>query len=199
MQAREHGGLLSADTSLVLVLDMQEAFRGGLRGFNSILTKAVQVVNAARLLGVPVIGSEQSPHRMGATVPEILQSADHRLFYAKEAFSAMQSASIVDTISASNPRSVVLLGCETHIAVLQTALQLLATFDGDVHLVVDATASRRDQDRDLALERMRRTGVHLTSSEMVLFEWIRDTRHPRFQQIGTPGSTSSRGPESSAV
>lgn len=199
MQAREHGALLAADTSLVLVLDMQEAFRGGLRGFNSILPKAVQVVNAARLLGVPVIGSEQSPQRMGATVPEILQSADHRLFYPKEAFSAMQSTSIVESLAATNPRSVVLLGCETHIAVLQTAFQLLASFDGEVHLVVDATASRRDQDRDLALERLRRAGVQLTSSETVLFEWIRDTRHPRFQQIGTPAGASSRGPESSAV
>lgn len=199
MQAREHGALLAADTSLVLVLDMQEAFRGGLRGFNSILPKAVQVVNAARLLGVPVIGSEQSPQRMGSTVPEILQSADHRLFHPKEAFSAMQSTSIVESLAATNPRSVVLLGCETHIAVLQTAFQLLASFDGEVHLVVDATASRRDQDRDLALERLRRAGVQLTSSETVLFEWIRDTRHPRFQQIGTPTSASSRGPESSAI
>lgn len=199
MQSREHGALLAAETSLVLVVDMQEAFRGGLRGFNSILPKAVQVVNAARLLGIPVIGSEQSPQRMGATIPELLQSVDHRLFYPKEAFSALQSTSIVETLTANAPRSIVLMGCETHIAVLQTALQLLASFDGEVHLVVDATASRRDQDRDLALERMRRTGVNLTSSEMVLFEWIRDTRHPRFQQIGMPSGASSRGPESSVI
>jgi len=206
MQVREHAGLLQADTSLVLVVDMQEAFRSGLRGFGSILPRALQIVNAARMLGIPLVGSEQSPQRMGATVPEIVQQADARQFHPKETFSALQSASIVESIANNRPRSVVLLGCETHVAVLQTAFQLLSTFDGDVHVVVDATASRRDADRDLALARMGRTGAHLTSTEMVLFEWIRDTRHPKFPQLGSSNSSAgspstapssvSRGPES---
>jgi len=193
MLVRDHGALLESNTSLVLVVDMQEAFRTGIRGFSAILPRALQVLKAARLLGVPVIGSEQSPHRMGATVPELVEQVDRHRFYAKEAFSAMQSHDIVESIGQVRPRSVVLLGCETHVAVLQTALQLMATFDGDVHLVVDATTSRRERDSELALGRLQRTGVHLTSAEMVLFEWLRDTRHPMFHQIGSAPPPSVGG------
>ncbi len=190
MLVRDHGALLESTTSLVLVVDMQEAFRSGIRGFAAILPRAVQIVNAARVLGVPVIGSEQSPHRMGPTIPELADHADRHRFYAKESFSAMQVRDIAESIGQVRPRSVVLLGCETHVAVLQTALQLMATFDGDVHLVVDATTSRRDRDCELALGRLQRTGVHLTSAEMVLFEWLRDTRHPAFAQVASAPQSS---------
>jgi len=191
MQFRDHGALLDMDSSLVLVVDMQEAFRSGVRGFSSILPSAVKIVSAARVLGIPVVGTEQSPHLMGATVQEITQIIDERSFHPKESFSAVRVLEVADTIEKAQPQSIVLLGCETHVAVLQTALQLLSSYDGHVHLVVDATASRRDRDRDLALGRLQRTGVHLTSSEMVLFEWLRDTRHPKFQLIGGATPTSS--------
>ncbi|MCB9496167.1 MAG: isochorismatase family protein [Fibrobacteria bacterium] len=196
MRFREHGGLLEAETSLLLVVDMQLAFQRGLKSFPSILPRAVQLLNAARVLEIPTWGSEQSPGRMGATVPDILDVLDSRRIFPKESFSALQNKEIREAISASKPKSVVILGCETHVSVLQTTLQLLSSFDGQVHVVLDATASRRDLDRDLAIERMRRAGVHVTSTEMVQFEWLRDTRHPGFAAVSQASQRNSSVPGS---
>lgn len=193
MVVRDHGTLLQAETSFVLVVDMQEAFRS-LGGFGSILPRAVQLVAAARTLDIPIAGTELTPNRMGGTIAEITSMVDPRLFTAKESFSSLQVPDIASAIQDSQARSIVLIGCETHLSVLQTALQLMATFDSEVHLVVDCTASRRDRDRDLGLARLQRVGVQLTSVEMVLFEWLRDTRHPRFAAV----TQSQKGRNSSA-
>lgn len=204
MQIRDHGSLLRAESSIVVVIDMQEAFRS-LHGFTALLPRAVQIVGAARALDIPIVGTELTPSRMGNTVEEIAALVDRRLFLPKESVSSLQVPDIAETIASSRARSVVLMGCEIHLAVLQTALQLMATFDSEVHVVVDCSTSRRDRDRDLALGRMQRAGVQLTSVEMVLFEWLRDMRHPRFATVtqkhirSVQGGGSATGPSSAVV
>jgi nicotinamidase-related amidase len=183
--------MLRADSSILVVVDMQEAFRT-MQGFSAVVPRAVQIVHSARLLDIPVVGTELTPSRMGTTIEELSGYIDRRAFHAKESFSSLQVPAIAEAIAASRAHSVVLMGCEVHLAVLQTALQTMATFDCHVHLVVDCSASRRERDRELGLERMRRAGVQLTSVEMVLFEWLRDTRHPRFGAVTQkPGSSAS--------
>lgn len=191
MQIRDHGSLLRADSSILVVVDMQEAFRT-MQGFSAVVPRAVQMVHSARLLDIPVVGTELTPSRMGITIEELSGYIDRQAFFAKESFSSLQVPAIADAIASSHAHSVVLMGCEVHLAVLQTALQTMATFDCHVHVVVDCSASRRERDRELGLERMRRAGVQLTTVEMVLFEWLRDTRHPRFGAVTQkPGSASS--------
>lgn len=182
MQIRDHGSLLRADSSIVVVVDFQEAFRK-LPGFSSILPRAIQLLAASRALEIPVVGTELTPDRMGVTIDELSGHIDRRSFQAKESFSSLQVPRIAEAVARSHARSIVVLGFETHLGVLQTALQAMATFDSEVHLVVDCSASRRERDKDLALGRLQRAGVQLTSVEMVLFEWLRDTRHPLFQAV----------------
>lgn len=186
--------MLRADSSILVVVDLQEAFRT-MAGFSAVVPRAVQIVHAARVLDIPIVGTELTPDRMGATIEELNAYIDRGSFYPKESFSSVQVPAIADSIEGSRAQSVVLMGCETHLAVLQTALQTMASFDCHVHLVVDCSASRRERDRELGLERMRRAGVQLTTVEMVLFEWLRDTRHPRFgavtQKAGRSASSVS--------
>ena len=73
-------------------------------------------------------------------------------------------------------------GCEAHVCVLQTVLDLLASG----HRVVwaaDATGSRDPADRAAAIDRARQHGAEIVTSEMVLFEWLRDARHPKFREV----------------
>lgn len=196
MQIRDHGSLLRADSSIVVVVDMQDAFRS-LHGFSTLLPKAVQVVGAARVLDIPVLGTRLAPSRMGGVVEEIAALVDVRPFPAKDAISSLQVPEIAEAVGAARPRSIVLLGCETHLAVFQTALQAMASCDAEVHVVVDCTTSRRERDKELALARMQRSGVQLTSVEMVLFEWLRDMRHPLFSAV-TQKHARPSGPGSSA-
>ena len=83
---------------------------------------------------------------------------------------------------AAPPRqTIVLAGCETHVCLLQTALGLVEQ-ELDVWVVTDACGSRRDRDRDAALDRLAANGVELVTAEMVGFEWLRDAQHPRFRE-----------------
>jgi hypothetical protein len=47
----------------------------------------------------------------------------------------------------------------------------------------DATGSRDPADRAGALDRARQHGAEIVTSEMVLFEWLRDARHPKFREV----------------
>lgn len=62
--------------------------------------------------------------------------------------------------------------CETHVCLLQTALDLL-TEEMDVWVVTDACSSRTERNRDAAFDRLAGAGAELVTTEMVLFEWLR--------------------------
>jgi isochorismate hydrolase len=80
--------------------------------------------------------------------------------------------------------SIVLAGCETHVCLLQTALELIE-LEFDVWVVTDACSSRTERDRDAAFDRLAGAGAELVTTEMVLFEWLRDCEHPEFKNILT--------------
>jgi len=83
----------------------------------------------------------------------------------------------------SEPRNtVVLAGCETHICVLQTALELLEN-DFEVWVVTDACGSRTERNRDAAFDRLAGNGAELLTTEMVACEWLRTAAHPLFRDV----------------
>ena len=79
---------------------------------------------------------------------------------------------------------IVLAGIETHVCVLQTALDLLA--DGfRVYLTVDALGARGRLDHETALRRLESSGAVLTTTETVLFEWCEQAGTDEFRQISS--------------
>jgi hypothetical protein len=78
--------------------------------------------------------------------------------------------------------TVVIAGCETHVCLLQTALELLEE-EFDVCVVTDACASRTERNRDAAFDRLAGAGAELVTTEMVAFEWLRSADHPRFKEV----------------
>jgi nicotinamidase-related amidase len=77
---------------------------------------------------------------------------------------------------------IVVAGCEAHVCVLQTVLDLLAS-GRRVIWAADATGSRDPADRTAAIDRARQHGAEIVTSEMVLFEWLRSARHPKFREV----------------
>ena len=73
-------------------------------------------------------------------------------------------------------------GAEAHVCVLQTVLGLVAARHR-VLVVADAVGSRKPADKAFALDRLQRHGVEIVTTEMVLFEWLRDSMHPRFREV----------------
>ncbi|HBB77006.1 MAG TPA: hydrolase, partial [Pseudomonas sp.] len=79
-------------------------------------------------------------------------------------------------------KQFVICGCETHVCVMQTVLDLLA-HGSQVFVVEEAVSSRRASDKELALQRMRQAGAQIVSREMVAFEWMERAGTELFKSI----------------
>ena len=179
-----HPHLLDAATAVVVVVDLQEAFRAHIHEFDRIVARTAIVVQGARLLNIPVLATEQYPQRLGATVPEIksLLPADI-VIGAKTAFSSCGCGPFATRLKQlPSARQILLCGIETHVCMNQTAHDLLAA-GYQVHVLHDCTSSRRPDDREVGLAKMQLGGVVPSCSEMALFELMRDAKHEQFKAI----------------
>jgi nicotinamidase-related amidase len=142
------------------------------------------LLESARILGVPVVASEQYPKGLGPTVPAIHDKLASMGVEAvpKMAFDAMGEPRIARAVGASRPSAIVLVGMETHVCVLQTAREL-ARRGMAVHVVADAVASRRDDNRALGLALAERAGAFVTPTETVVFDWLERAGTDAFKAI----------------
>lgn len=174
---------LHPDNTLVMVIDMQERLQPLIDGDARVRRKAAALAEGARLLGVPVMVTEQYPKGLGATVPELrgaVEAAGGVL--EKTSFSCARDPSIAARIQAAGRPNVVLAGIEAHICVLQTALDLLEG-GWTVYLAEDAVGSRAAQDRETGIARARRHGAEPANVEMVLFELMGGKEHAQFKAV----------------
>lgn len=193
--------MLQADDCQLVLVDFQARLMPAIHEGPAVLANARRLAQMARWLQVPVWATEQVPAKLGAT-DEALAALCERIV-AKTAFSgaaALQALLAPPAPAArGNARSLpkhlqkpapaapergtlVLAGCEAHVCLLQTALGLLRG-GRRVWVVASACGSRRSADHALAMQRLRQAGATVVSSEMVLFEWLGDCRHPQFKQV----------------
>ncbi|ELK33011.1 Isochorismatase domain-containing protein 1 [Myotis davidii] len=138
-------------------------------------------LQGARILGIPVIVTEQYPKGLGSTVQEI-DLTGVKLVLPKTKFSMVLPEVEAALAEIPGVGSVVLFGVETHVCIQQTALELVGR-GIEVHIVADATSSRSMMDRMFALERLARTGIIVTTSEAVLLQLVADKDHPKFKEV----------------
>jgi nicotinamidase-related amidase len=169
----------AADTAL-LVIDVQEKLIPKIVGADTVVRNTAFLIDAARLLKMPVAATEQYPRGLGITVAELAQRLPERP--DKTAFSCCAVPSVVEGFRAAACPKVLLAGIETHVCVLHTALDLLA-LDFRVYVAADAVGSRYTLDHDMALRRMERAGAVLVTSETAVFEWVGGSGHPQFKAI----------------
>jgi nicotinamidase-related amidase len=174
---------LEADKAVLVVIDIQERLVPAmpqkvylrLRGTVQIL------VEAAALLGVPVVTTEQYPKGIGHTVPELAQACAAGVV-EKVSFGCCGEPAFLATIKRSGRSQVVVTGMEAHVCVYQTVLGLLE--DGyHVHLVRDAICSRNKTDYLTGVANAAQAGAVVTSAEMALFQMLKRSTHAQFKAI----------------
>lgn len=175
-----HPTQLIASQAALLVIDVQEKLMVKIPGEARLVRNIAFLIDGARLLDVPVTATEQYPKGLGSTVPELARRLPERP--DKTAFSCCAIPSVVDGFRRAGRSKVVLTGIETHVCVLNTALDLLAA-NFQVYLAVDAVGSRFAIDHDVALRRLESAGAILTTAETALFEMTGGAGHPRFKQV----------------
>ena len=170
---------LTTDNAVLLLIDLQQKLVPVIADGDTMVARAVRLAEAAQLLDVPVRATEQYPAGLGPTVAALAAYPQETL--AKTTFSAAGDPGFAALLPAGT-REVVIAGCEAHVCVLQTALDLAGSRHR-VILAADAAGSRDPADRAAALDRARQHGIEVVTSEMVLFEWLRDAKHPRFREV----------------
>ncbi len=164
---------------MLLLIDFQQRLVPAIHDGEAVVARAVRLAEAARLLDVPVRATEQNPAGLGRTVAPL--AGYPQAVLAKTAFSAVADPGFSALLPAG-AAEVVVAGCEAHVCVLQTVLGLAGS-GRRVFVAADAVGSRDPADRAAAIERARQHGAEIVTSEMVLFEWLRDSRHPRFREV----------------
>jgi nicotinamidase-related amidase len=173
---------LARDRAALVVVDVQEAFRPAVLDFEQVAANTAVLVRGARVLGIPVIVTEQYPKGLGSTVPEVVGELDGIRPIEKVCFSAADSHAFTAQLRASERDQVLICGIESHVCVNQTADDLIGQ-GLEVHVARDAVSSRTEDNRELGLHKMEQAGAVLTSVETALFELLGAAGTPEFKEI----------------
>ena len=194
--------LLDASESQLVLVDYQERLMPAIFEGPAALANALRLAQIAQLMEVPVWGTEQNPSRLGGNDPALRALCQKTL--AKMHFSAAEEGlgewlrpparpqggnarSLPKHLQKPAPLAaergtIVIAGCEAHVCLLQTALDLLED-EFEVWVVTDACGSRTERNRDAAFDRLAGAGAELVTTEMVAFEWLRSCENPVFKDV----------------
>ncbi|MHB8532197.1 MAG: isochorismatase family protein [Solirubrobacteraceae bacterium] len=168
-------GLLSRHRTTLIVVDVQEGFRG-YQSFGSVAAAVSRLLQGTRLLGVPALVSEQYPKGLGHTAPEVGLQDEPRI--EKTVFSVVRAPGF--TLDGRD--QAVVCGIETHVCVSQTVHDLLSR-GIEVHVPAEAVGSRKQLDYERGLERLERAGAIVTTVESVLFELLERAGTREFKEV----------------
>lgn len=168
--------------SRVLIVDCQDKLVPHVSGGDEVVSRCANLLGAARVLGIPVLVSEHYPEGIGHTVAALRALVEPDEVVRKDHFSCVSEPGLRERLLHDSRRTLVIAGMESHVCVMQTALEALSG-GLRVLLVADAVGSRRAEDRDAALERMRAAGVTLVTREMIIFEWARRGATDTFREL----------------
>ena len=176
--------LIHAETSCLIVIDMQERLVPAMQAPARTIRNARVLITAARELAVPVLLTEQYPQGLGPTVPELARAAAeaNAAILPKMHFSCMEDPGFAAAFKATGRRQAVIAGMEAHICVMQTAVSLMDQ-GYEVFVVTDATSSRTLESEKACLDRLQASGAGIVTTEMVVFEWLGRAGTPAFKAL----------------
>ncbi|NTV93844.1 MAG: hydrolase [Thiobacillus sp.] len=173
--------LIQADRSVLLMIDLQERLAPAIHDFAEVQRHNDWLLGVAQRLDVPVVATVQYPRGLGCMIPALAAPIPPEHILEKIHFSAVAEGNLASLNAMARPQ-VVLTGIEAHVCVTQTALDLIAA-GKEVYVVAEAVGSRRPEDKELALARLRQEGCRIVSREMVAFEWLHQAGTERFREI----------------
>ncbi len=168
--------ILDVRNSTLLMIDLQARPMPAIHEGAAAIANARRLIEAAAMLGVPTLFTEQAPKGLGRTVPEL--APDESRVFQEMVFDAGCAPGFYPLLPEGT--AVVAVGVGAHVCALQTALGIIDR-GRRVYVVRDAVGSRRPESKDAALRRMERNRVEIVTTEMVVFEWLENVGQPRFR------------------
>jgi Amidases related to nicotinamidase len=177
--------LLKPANSHLLLIDFQERLMPAMQDIERVIRNAAILLEAAHTLSIPVTVSEQYPRGLGPTIAPLRERVPAGRIFEKLSFSAFQEENfhaVVEEENGNDRHQLVIAGVETHVCVLQTALNFLEA-GYDVFMVGDAVSSREVASIAAAHDRFIAAGGRWVTTEMVVFEWLGKAGTPEFKTL----------------
>ncbi|MBF0500970.1 MAG: isochorismatase family protein [Candidatus Riflebacteria bacterium] len=177
-----HPDILTREGAVLLISDVQKKCIKPIYAKEPMINNIKTLVSFAGMVGLPVLITELAPQTYGGTIEEIKKLVPRLEPIKRSRYSCFGNEDLTLRLEAMNSNTLVVAGMETHISICQTVLDAL-TRGYRVHVVLDATSSRRKVDWRVALEKMRRAGAVVTTMEMVMHEMMERVDAPQFDKF----------------
>ena len=174
--------MITPQDTVLLIIDVQGKLAQIVHESEAVERNISKLIRAAKILGVPVLYTEQYPKGLGHTVEALQELLSEEKPLEKIAFSCCAEESFMEKLRGLNKNNVLVTGMETHVCVYQTANELIE-YGYSVHLVADAVTSRTREDREIGIRCIEKAGAWLKSTEMVIFELLRIAQGEEFKAI----------------
>ena len=174
--------MLKIENACLVIVDVQGKLATLMFNHETLFTNIQILIKACKFMSIPILWCQQSPKALGTTVLEIANLLTDNQPINKASFSCCGCDEFNCKIMQLNRTQVLLCGIEAHVCVYQTAVDLTKA-GKEVHLITDAISSRTQENKKLAVKRLRTEGVKLSSTEMAIFELMKTADYPNFKQI----------------
>lgn len=171
----------NTQNTLAITIDIQQRLIPVLHESENFIQQNIKMIHGLNALGVKIVLTEQYPKGLGATLPEIDELLVDVPKFEKTQFSALTDE-VHEILVKQNVTNVILLGCETHVCVLQTALALREK-NFNVYVPQECVTSRTLDNKNNGLAQIQAAGGVISNTESVLFQLLGDAKHPSFKTI----------------
>ena len=174
--------MFTSDNTILVIIDVQGKLAHLMFEKESLFQNLQILIKGVKILGLPILWTEQTPEKIGPTIPEIAQILSPKRPISKISFSCCQNEMFMQEFKALNRKQILIAGIETHICIYQTTVDLI-NLGHKVQVVVDAVSSRTVKNKRVGLNRIKDTGASLTSVETALFELLKVAEGKEFKEI----------------
>jgi nicotinamidase-related amidase len=173
---------INRENTIGLVIDMQEKLIPTIDNHVRIVNSTITLLKGLKVLEIPVVVTQQNTKGLGPTIKEINSTIGNSSYIEKMSFSCYRETAFIKVLHRLGKRNVLIMGMEAHVCVLQTTLDLLYNNYNPV-VVEDCIGSFSENDKRVALWRMRDVGSVVTTVESIFFELCRESGTDEFKEI----------------
>ena len=173
---------IQLENACTIVIDFQTGLMPSIKNNEDVEKNAAMFISGCKVLNIPIMVTQQYTRGLGETTDTIKQALGEFSWFEKTSFSCCGGEGFMESLEASGKKDIILTGVETHVCVMATALDLVEK-GYSVYLLADCVSSRNSYDRKIAMRRMEKAGVVITTAETALFEMLRDAKHPLRKEI----------------
>lgn len=174
--------MLTVENTALIIIDVQGELANSMPEKELLFENMKKLINGCKVLEIPILWVEQNPKGLGSTVQEISDLLTDISTIKKTGFSCCKNNNFMKLLNAKGRSQLMVIGIETHVCVYQSTANLLE-LDYEVNVIADAVSSRKIENKEIGLNRMKDLGANIISTEMALFELLEHSENPKFREV----------------